>query len=494
MFSHYQQLQKRGKADVLIVPFLHEKKGAVPAFPVKELDSFSDAPVKMGDFKGKTSEISLLYSGGDFEPRLMLLGLGDVNEVTLETLRRAYAAALKFCLKKKITSLNCLVPEVKALEEKSIVRGIAEGIVLSNYCFDKLKSDSLKKDATTLVKKVGIVGAEKGSFAAAVAAEKLAGGIYLARDLANGNADDVTPQYLGKTAKEIASKFTSVKATVFDKKRIIKEKMGLLLAVNQGSDRDPAFIVLQYRGDPKSKDHTVVVGKGITYDTGGLNIKPTGFMETMKCDMSGSAAALGTILACAALKLKKNVTAVIPSTENGIDSRSYKPGDVYRSYSGKSVEITNTDAEGRLVLADALAWTCKNLKPTRIIDFATLTGAVVVALGEEVTGLMSSDDVLAEKLFEAGETTFERVWRLPLYKEYREMLKSDIADIMNCVTNRQAGTITAALFLQEFVDKDVPWAHCDIAGTAYLKSNKRYHPKNGTGVGVRLMVEFLEKL
>jgi leucyl aminopeptidase len=215
-------------------------------------------------------------------------------------------------------------------------------------------------------------------------------------------------------------------------------------------------------------------------------------METMKCDMSGAACALGTIHAAASLGLKVNLTAVIPSTENGIDSRSYKPGDVYTSFLGKTVEIGNTDAEGRLILADALAYSVKNLKPTRMIDFATLTGACVIALGEETTGLMSNDDHLAESIMRAGNETFERTWRLPLFDEYKQQLDSDIADISN-VGGREAGTITAALFLQEFVGK-TPWAHLDIAGTAFLKKSRRYHPKNGTGVGVRLMIQFLENL
>jgi leucyl aminopeptidase len=283
-----------------------------------------------------------------------------------------------------------------------------------------------------------------------------------------------------------------VKATVFDKKRIQKEKMGLLLAVNQGSSIDPAFIILEYKGNPKSKDHTVVVGKGVTYDTGGLNLKPTGSMETMKCDMSGAACALGTIHAAASLGLKVNLTAVIPSTDNSIDSKSYKPGDVYSSYLGKTVEIGNTDAEGRLILADALAYASKNLKPTRMINFATLTGACVIALGEETSGLMSNNDPLAESISRAGNETFERAWRLPLFEEYKSQLDSDIADISN-TGGREAGTITAALFLQEFVG-NTPWAHLDIAGTAYLKKSRRYHPKNGTGVGVRLMIQLLENL
>jgi len=236
----------------------------------------------------------------------------------------------------------------------------------------------------------------------------------------------------------------------------------------------------------------VIVGKGITFDTGGLNLKPTGGMETMKCDMAGAATVLGVIQAASMLGLKVNVTGVIASTENCIDAKSYKPGDVYEGYAGKSVEIGNTDAEGRLVLADALAYTEKNLKPTRIIDLATLTGAVEVALGNEATGLLSNNDALSDLIASCGGITGERVWRLPMYEEYKDQLKSDVADIKS-TGGRSAGCITAAVFLHEFVGK-TPWVHLDIAGTAFLNDGKRYLPKHATGVGVRLLISLLEKL
>jgi Leucyl aminopeptidase len=215
-------------------------------------------------------------------------------------------------------------------------------------------------------------------------------------------------------------------------------------------------------------------------------------METMKDDMSGGAAALGVIHAISTLGLPINVTAVVPSTENSIGSKSYKPGDVYKSYSGKTVEVLDTDAEGRLVLADALAYAVKNLKPTRIVDLATLTGSIIIALGEEASGLMSNNDALADLIVRAGSSTGERVWRMPLYEDYKDQLKSDIADIKN-IGGRSAGSITAAMFLQEFVGK-CPWAHLDIAGTAFLSEAKRYTPKHATGVGVRLLVSLLESL
>lgn len=314
----------------------------------------------------------------------------------------------------------------------------------------------------------------------------------MVRDLVNGNADDITPQYLGAVARGLEKTCKHVKTTVLNKKQIEKEKMGLLLAVNRGSFREPAFIIVVYKGNPKSKEKTVLVGKGITFDTGGLDLKPPAGMFTMKSDMAGAAVVLGSIQAASSLGLKVNITGVIASTENSIGSHSYKPGDVYSGFAGKTVEIMDTDAEGRLILADALAYAVDRLKPSRIIDLATLTGAVEVALGDEVSGLMCNNDALADLLVHAGSITGEKVWRLPLYEDYREALKSDIADIKS-TGGRGGGCIKAALFLQEFVNK-TPWAHLDIAGTAFVNDARRYHPKYATGIGVRLLISFLENL
>lgn len=489
-FSIVPSLEKRKKADLLVIPFWKTSKGAKGAAKLGKLSSKTKLPIDIRDFKGKEGEILILYHTGLPETRVALLGLGDPKAITVEKLRRSYSSLTKSCHSKKLQSLNLLVPVVPGLDESLVALGMAEGSLLSNYVFEKLKGDSIKGKPTILLKKATFVGASPKALKRVKKAASVCEAVYFARDLINGNSDDVTPQLLAKTARSFASKFKNVKATIFDKKRIEKEKMGLLLAVNRGSATDPAFIILEYKGNPKAKDHTVIVGKGITYDTGGLSLKPTSGMMTMKCDMSGAAIALGTIFAAAITGLKRNITVVIPSTENSIGAKSYKPGDVYSSYSGKTVEIGNTDAEGRLVLADALAYASKKLKPSRIINFATLTGAIVIALGEEVSGLMSNDDDLSENLTQAGEETYERVWRMPLFEEYRPQLKSDFADISN-VGGREASSITAALFLREFVG-DVPWAHIDVAGTAHISKARRYHPKHGTGIGIRLMMEFLE--
>lgn len=491
-FSIVPDLAHRKHADVLVLPFWSSKNSVQPAgnFTVSQLKV--KAPIDLGDFKGKESDIVFVYGQEASDKRIVLLGLGDQSTITTEKLRRAFSSLAKACLSKKIKAINLLVPSIPALIEETIIRGIVEGLFLSNYVFIENKCDSIKEEAPVLIQKVAFIGAAKSALAIANKYAVICKGVHLARNLANGNADDITPQYLSQVAQKFAKELPHTKVSIFDKKKIQKEGMGLLLAVNRGSKRDPAFIIIEYKGAPKSTDTTVLVGKGITYDTGGLNLK-TSNMETMRCDMAGAAAVLAAIQVAAQLKLKINVTAVIPSTENCIDANSYKPGDVYKSYAGKTVEIGNTDAEGRLVLADALAYAVKHLKPTRIIDFATLTAAVEIALGSEATGLLCNNDALAHSLMRAGSDSFERVWRLPLYEEYRDRLKSDVADIKN-VGGRAGGCILGGIFLQEFVDKKIPWAHCDIAGSAYLSEARRYHPKNATGIGVRLIIEFLEHI
>ncbi len=490
MFTAISSVSQRPSADLIVVPFWQEKKGAKEIVPLKDLDSEIKLAIKAGDFVGKTGSTMLTYIEDGKEKRLLFLGIGDCKKCTMESLRRSYSAFMKRCYNKQWSTVNIVLPKVKALSPELVCKAICEGVTLSNYTFESLKSK--ENQALFHINKVNLIGAEAKGNQISKKVMGLSSGVNLARDLINGNADDITPQAIALKAREIASSFSSVKATVFDKSRIVKEQMGLLLAVNRGSFRDPVFIILEYKGKPSSSEKTVVVGKGITFDTGGLNLKPTGFMETMKTDMGGGAAALGIIQAAAKLKLKINITAVVPSTENAIDGKSYKPGDVYVGYSGKTVENGNTDAEGRLVLADALAYSVAKLKPTRMIDLATLTGAIVVAIGEERCGLFSNNKEMTKAFVKAGDVTGEKVWEFPMDPEYKEILKSDIADIKS-TGKRIAGSITAAMFLKEFVG-EIPWVHLDIAGVAYIDHPHRYHMTHATGFGVRLVIEMLEQI
>jgi leucyl aminopeptidase len=492
--THVPDLSKRKKADLLVLPFWTSAKNPHPAAEFKTVISHLTPLLHTGDFIGKEGEVALFYAEGIAEGRVLLVGLGEPSQLTKEKLRRAYAAALKSALQKKYGALNVLLPAVKGWEEEDIARGVAEGLFLTNYLFDthKEKAKNDRDQPPKLIQKFAFIGLGAPGFAEIEKAAAVCDGVYLARDLVNGNADDVTPQYLAKVAQGFAKTLKHVETVVFDKKRIEKEKMGLLLAVNRGSFREPVLIISSYRGNPKSKDHTILVGKGVTFDTGGLNLKPTGGMETMRGDMAGAAVALGTLMAVSELGLKINLTVVIPSTENAIDALSFKPGDTYKSYSGKTVEIGNTDAEGRLILADALAYACDKLKPTRVLDIATLTGAMEIAMGPEGFGFMSNDDSIANGLLAASAQTGERAVRFPLVEEYKESLKSDIADLRN-VAGRPGGALIAAIFLQQFIGT-MPWAHLDIAPVDYFAESRRYHPKNGTGIGVRLLVEYLSQL
>lgn len=429
------------------------------------------------DFKAKKGETLLCY---DNKKRYMLLGLGKKEKASVEALRRAYSCLVKAVQKLELKEIEVLFPDCKQKEE--FLRGIAEGIAITNYLFS-YKTE--KKNRVVLLETVTLVGVAKTALVDEILT--IAEGVHFVRDLINSNADDKIQQLI-KEAKKLHPK---IKTTVFDKKWIEKEKMGLLLAVNRASTKEPVLIQSVYKGNPKSDQHVVLVGKGITYDTGGLSLKPTSGMLSMKSDMGGAATVLGAVKTAAALGLKINVTALTPVTENCIGSNSYKLGDVYTSYLGKTVEITNTDAEGRLALADAIGYAAKKLKPTFIIDLATLTGACVVALGEDYSGLFSNDDDLAESLLMASDDTDELMWRMPVHDGYKKMLKSEIADMVNA-GSRWAGAITAALFLQEFTE-EIPWAHIDIAGPAFVEKPNYYNPVSGTGYGVRLLVDFLSR-
>ncbi len=482
-----KDFSKRGAAGCLIIPFFESKK-ARPASNIELLEEIK-SPIEALDFTGKKGQSSIVYLKERQEPRALLLGLGKEEEITLESIRNSYADAVKVCQQLKALKVNLLYP--KKCREENLFRAILEGLYLSNYFFHKLKKESLHDEMAHLLEEVEIVGSDEKNGDEIEKIKVISTGVHLVRDLVNNNADDITPQKLSEVASEFEKISPKVKVRVFDKKKIEEEKLGLLLAVNRASFRDPAFIIVEYL-PVKSEDKTVLVGKGITFDTGGLCLKPPEGMVKMKADMSGAAAVLGVIYVAAKLNLNKNIIAIVPATENSIGSKGYKPGDVYSSYSGKTVEVLNTDAEGRLILADALSYAVKNFNPKRIIDIASLTGAVSIALGGEIAGLFCNDKDLAKKLFSASKATGELLWELPLHPEYKKMIKSEIADIKN-IGEREGSCITAALFLEDFVNK-VPWAHIDIGGTSYYNKPKGYYTTPGTGYGVRLLYEYLENL
>lgn len=484
---HYDLLPSgEGLHITRILPFLSQ--GGVAQLAV-ELPTTMQEELKpllaSGDFTAKAQQTSLFYSreGG----RWLLLGLGDPLKIHTESLRRSYAQACSTLHSLRTEEVLLYIPQIPKISFGETLKGSVEGLELANYAFTRYKPLD-----GTLLKKVYIEGSSNESLREAQRIATVVEGVNLARDLVNMNADEVTPQHLAEKALDFTKKHAGVRCEVYTKERLIQESMGLILAVGSGARHPPVLIQLQWQGDPQNKDHTVILGKGVTFDTGGLNLKPTGSMETMKEDMSGAAACLGLLHVIASLQIKKNVTFVIPSVENAIDSHAYKPGDVIRAYNGKTVEVNNTDAEGRLILGDALSYTVAQLAPSRMIDLATLTGGAIIALGHEATALMGNSKELAEQLIASGERTGERLWELPLWDDYRPAMLSDIADLKNAGSGRAASSIRGGIFLKEFVG-EVPWVHLDIAGTAYLTDTKRYGVKHATGVGVRLLADWLSK-
>ncbi len=366
-----------------------------------------------------------------------------------------------------------------------------EGSILSTYRYKQFRKIEPEEE-TTLEEAVCLVQtgndldeAQNGMRLGKIVAEAA----NFARDLQNHPGNWLTPTRLAELAEEMANK-VGLKSQILDKSEMEKLGMGALLGVARGSQEPPKFIILEHNADKDNLETVVLVGKGITFDSGGISIKPSEKMEEMKFDMSGGAAVMGAMKAISELALPLHVVGLIPASENLPSGSSLKPGDILRASSGKTIEIINTDAEGRLILADALSYAAK-YKPKAVVDLATLTGACVVALGHHATGLMGNDQKLVDRLKQAGEMTGERVWQLPLWEAYHELIKSDYADMKN-IGGRAGGAITAAALLQKFAD-DYPWAHLDIAGTAWTDKEKGYVLKGGTGVGVRLLVQFLRE-
>ena len=441
--------------------------------------------LKEREFVPAFGKIYILRLKGKIK-RLVLLGLGKKEKFDLNKAREAAGKAAVFAREYKIKDLSLVLFE--DMNPYDAAYAVVEGVKLSLYNFLEFKTQNL--DEITNVERFTIVSDGNNFIDVDRAIRKaiiLCDAVNFARDLQNRPSNFATPTHLADTAKKLARDLPRVKCRVLEKNEIRKLGMGGLLAVNQGSSHPPKFIILEYNG---GKNTLCFVGKGITFDSGGISIKPSAKMDEMKFDMSGGAVVLGIIYAAARLKLPFRIIGLVPATENLPGGNAYKPGAIVKFYSGKTAEIINTDAEGRLVLADALAYS-KNFNPSAVVDFATLTGACVVSLADVYAGLFTNDNLLCEKLTAAGEKTGEILWRLPLHEKYKEQIKSSIADIKNCGP-REGGAISAAIFLKEFVECR-RWAHIDIAGTAWTEGNV-LNPKGGTGFGVRLGIEFLESI
>jgi leucyl aminopeptidase len=466
------------------VAFLHESKDPSAGAPEAVREELREA-CRISTFGGRNKEIAgALTSRGGW----VLVGLGPAGS-PLGKLRRALRRALRDALRQPGRGLLLAFGEgIGAQAMRALIRETAQG----DYRFERYKSAEetrkLAREARAIVLPPPSLRAADLR-AAASEAQTLAPIVGWARDLGNTPGNDLGPAELAREARAMARR-EGLRLTVLSRKQIEREKMAGLLAVNSGSARPPVFLIGEYR-PPRAKGTAVLVGKGITFDSGGISIKPAPSMGEMKYDMMGAATAFACAFAASRLKLPVRVVALAPVTENLPSGSACRPGDILRMRNGKTVEVDNTDAEGRLVLADALSYSAR-FRPDVLIDYATLTGAVVIALGHECAGLMTPEEDLAREFLEAGEATCERVWRLPVWPDYRENLKSEWADMKNSA-GRTAGTVNAAVFLKEFVPPGVAWAHLDIAGVAHFEKEHAGHDPGATGFGVALTTEFLRR-
>jgi leucyl aminopeptidase len=484
---------KKDRLDALMIIACEDKE----IYADKAIQSLIRKARSLDEFKGMEKDEITFYSPPEIKAgRVTVMGIGKLGKVDAESLRAASGKAVRDAMKKGVEVLSIAVPSSGELgmEMPNLLEALGEGAVLANHLFSKYRKEEKIKPLGKITLLTDRSSAEDASRLCG-RIETVCGAAHLARDWVNTPSNDKTPELFAASIAQAAEKH-HLKATVFDEKALKQKKFGALLAVAGGSRSKPRLVIVEQHA--KDAEKTVaLVGKGVTFDSGGINLKPGGSLDGMKADMSGAAIVAATLVAAARLKPKLNLIGLMPIVENMPSGSAVRPGDIVRSFSGKSIEIGNTDAEGRLILADTLAYAVKTYKPHTLIDLATLTGACVIALGEKIAGVFSMDDRLAELILGSGEKTGERCWQMPMPQDYKEHLKSDFADLKNVGDSRWGGAIVAALFLNEFIDRtrcDTRWAHIDIAGPSYLKKESAYCGAGATGFGVRLLCDLLEKL
>ncbi len=467
--------QKESKSDLTIIPlFSGEKPNKNYNIPLKAL----------GDFKNRVGATQLVYADDN---RILILGLGDKKEFNTAKWRTCLHTIVNTSLSLEVESLNLIFPKISSSQLETFIEITGFGLSFSSYRFDNYK----KEKSNPKLNRINIIVPVSAKLTKALARGTTIGtAANTARDLANHPGNVATPTHLAAHAQQLAKKY-GFSCKVLDINEIKKEKLGLLEGVSLGSEQPPKFIILEYGS--KSKPPIVLVGKGLTFDSGGVSIKPADRMEEMKYDMAGGATVLGIFEAAAHLRLPVHLIGLIPSTENLMSGKAVKPGDILIAHDQTSVEIVNTDAEGRLVLADAISFAKKYYKPKLIIDYATLTGAVMIALGDEYSGYFTNTPEYLKPFAKASSLTSEKFWQLPVGFEYKDQLRSMVADIKNIGEKGSAGASTAALFLEHFVGK-TPWIHLDIAGTAWTMRPKSYTSAGATAWGVYLTIDFLRNI
>lgn len=492
-------LVKSGEAttvttDVLICLSYEKEKTwskAIEALDKKLGGQLSDVQ-KSGEFSGKPNQTTLLHIKDKFPAkRVLLVGLGTRETLTLERVRQAMGTAVKRARQVKAKGMACVMPDVpKTIGQlDTVAQAMVEGVILGDYRFTEYRTD-YSEDRKTLQSCTLLAPTSASQSTVNAGAKRgqiLGEATSFVRNMSNHPANIMKPSRVVAEAKTIA-KESKIRLKVLDRQHMKKLGMGGLLGVAQGSIEPPHFIILEYSGGPKTQRPVVLVGKTVTFDSGGISLKPSENMEQIKADMTGGAEVLAAVRAVSRLKLSMNVIGLLPVTENMPGGRATKPGDILTMLSGKTVEVQNTDAEGRLILADGLAYASR-LKPACVIDVATLTGACAVALGQFAIGMLGNDEALKAAVQKAGLDSGERVWEMPLWEEYFEQLKSDVADMRN-IGGRGGGMITAAIFLSKFIG-DHPWVHLDIASTDWCPSERPCVPKGPSGAGTRLLIQYL---
>jgi len=481
------------EVDAIIVNLFEgvESPGGASGVVDKALDGAITKLIADGEIKGKLNEVTMIHTLGKIQPaRVVVVGLGKQAELSLDRIRGVVAEACRFLRKVGAQRVATIAhgAGVGGVEYDKAAQAIVEGSILGLYTF---RRHITKEPEYREIKELLIVERDEGKLPALEQGcrrgKAIAEATSFARDMTNEPANHMTPTDMAERAKEVAQTY-GLEFSVLEREEMKELGMGALLGVAQGSSQPPKFIILRYKGDSSSEASLGIIGKGITFDSGGISIKPSEGMEEMKGDMAGGATVIATMCAIGELKPKINVTALIPATENLPSGSALKPGDVLRAMGGKTIEIVSTDAEGRLILADALSY-ARRLGLSPLVDVATLTGACRIALGDICTGAFTNNPDLLNKIVKAGEEAGERIWQMPMYEEYKEQNKSDIADIKN-VGSRYGGAITAAQFLAEFAG-DTPWVHLDIAGTSRSEKEKSYLVKGATGVGVRTLTNLI---